>query len=212
MDAEFWHDKWKTGEIGFHEGQPNALLVKHIAKLNLPKTSRIFLPLCGKSKDIAWLLAQGYRVVGAELSELAVEDLFNDMGITADVRLKAHYNHYSAANIDIYVGDIFDLTPTELGEVHAIYDRAALVALPEALRLRYTQHLIALTRKARQLLIAFEYDQAVMAGPPFHISADEIAKHYQTSYRIDFIERAPVKGGLKGKVPADEVVWLLQSQ
>ena len=66
MDPEFWHSRWQVGQIGFHEGRVNRMLAAHIGALDLPKTVRLFLPLCGKAFDIHWLLSEGYRVAGIE--------------------------------------------------------------------------------------------------------------------------------------------------
>lgn len=62
MDANFWHEKWQRREIGFHQPQANPLLVAYFDKLNLAAGSRVLLPLCGKTRDIAWLLDRGFRV------------------------------------------------------------------------------------------------------------------------------------------------------
>jgi thiopurine S-methyltransferase len=80
MDANFWHQRWGKNEISFHEGEANAMLVDKFQVLSLPKNSRVFVPLCGKTRDIAWLLSQGHRVVGVELSKVAIEQLFTDLG------------------------------------------------------------------------------------------------------------------------------------
>lgn len=53
--------------------------------------------------------------------------------------------HYSAENIDMFTGDIFELSSEMLGPVDAIYDRAALVALPKEMRKRYAGHLTEIT-------------------------------------------------------------------
>ena len=76
MDPTFWHQKWEKNNIPFHEKEANPLLVKYSNNLSLSKESRIFLPLCGKTLDIGWLLSKGYRVAAAELSELAISQLF----------------------------------------------------------------------------------------------------------------------------------------
>src|SRR4051812_45069396 len=131
MDKGFWQGKWQRNEIAFHEREANPLLVKYFGELNLPKGSRIFLPLCGKSLDISWMLFNGYRVAGAELSALAIEQLFSSLGCEATHSRLGDVDHYSARNIDIFVGDIFEVSRQMLGPVDAIYDRAALVALPE---------------------------------------------------------------------------------
>lgn len=215
MQPDFWHQRWQSNQIGFHLPEANPLLVQHFHALNLTpkipqKTSPcIFLPLCGKTLDIAWLLTQGYQVVGAELSQIAIEDLFKSLNLTPKITQKNQLTHYSAANIDIFVGDIFALTSDMLGEVDAIYDRAALVALPDEMRKSYTKHLLSLTNKAPQLLICFEYDQSIHAGPPFSINADEVKQHYQAHYALSLLATETMPDGLKGKFPATEQVWLL---
>jgi len=209
MDASFWHQKWELGEIAFHEGQANSLLVKYFGLLKLVKGSRVFVPLCGKTQDIPWLLTQGYEVVGAELSEIAVKELFQELGIEPTISNMGSLIHYQGKNIEIFVGDIFDVTSGLIKLVDAVYDRAALVALPEAMRCQYTAHLIKITEAAPQLMICFEYDQSVMAGPPFSINPEEVMGHYESTYSLSLIESCEVEGGLKGKAMASEMVWLL---
>jgi thiopurine S-methyltransferase len=216
MQADFWHQKWQKNEIGFHLPDANLLLVKYFSKLQLKKGARVFLPLCGKTLDIAWLLAQGYRVAGAELSVIAIEDLFKSLNITPNIKTLSEIKHYSAANIDIFVGDIFKVSPAMLGAVDAVYDRAALVALPNEMRKLYTTHLQTLSNRETplnhvpQLLICFEYDQTLHAGPPFSISADEVKQHYQTNYEVILLASEMLAGGLKAQTPALENVWLLK--
>lgn len=209
MEASFWHERWEKNQIGFHESEANALLVNNFASLNLKQDSRIFLPLCGKTCDIAWLLDKGYRVVGAELSEIAIKQLFEDLDATPEVSTQNALTHYHAEGIDMFVGDIFDITADILGPVDAVYDRAALVALPPETRVKYTKHLQVITHTAKQLLICFQYDQSLMSGPPFSIVAEEVQQHYAATYNIENLETGDVEGGFKGKIPATEAVWLL---
>lgn len=210
MEASFWHQKWERGDIGFHETEVNPLLIEHFEKLNPAKGSRVFLPLCGKTRDIAWLLACGYRVVGAELSELAVNDLFKELGLEPEISKIGELTRYSAKDIDILVGDIFDVSAEYLGPLSAIYDRAALVALPAGIREQYALHLMNITGVAPQLLISYEYNQLLMAGPPFSVNEHEVKQHYGSTYQLKPVERKNVEGGLKGKVDTIEIAWLLQ--
>jgi thiopurine S-methyltransferase len=211
MDASFWHQRWEKNDVAFHESEANPLLVKYFKELSFVKGSRVFLPLCGKTLDILWLLSNGYRVAGAELSKIAIEQLFMELGVEPKILGVGGVDHYSAQNIDIFVGDIFHLSSKMLGLVDAIYDRAALVALPKEMRNRYTAHLMEITNKAPQLLICYEYDQSLMEGPPFSISNEEVNQHYRDSYDLTLIASANVPGGLKGKCAAKENVWLLQN-
>lgn len=209
MDTEFWHERWANNEIAFHEGEANALLVKYFHRLALTPGSRVFLPLCGKTRDIAWLLSQGFHVVGAELSALAIEQLFTELPIEPTIIEHTSMTRYQAKGIDIWVGDIFDLQSDTLGRVDAVYDRAALVALPKALRERYTQHLMAMTRSVPQLLICYDYDQQKMDGPPFSISDNEVNAHYQKVFQLTRLASEDVEGGVKGLVAAQEKAWLM---
>ena len=209
MDPNFWHKRWEKNEIGFHQSAVNVLLSDHFSGLSLPQTSRVFVPLCGKTRDIAWLLSQGHRVVGVELSKLAVEELFVDLGVAPKISVQRELLRYSAPGLEIFVGDIFELSGDLLGRVDAIYDRAALVAFPTEMRGRYGAHVAAITHLAPQFLICFEYDQAVMNGPPFSIDRQKVHDVYGAHYQIEPITNRDVAGGLKGKCPAQETVWHL---
>ncbi|MBM7066027.1 thiopurine S-methyltransferase [Actibacterium sp. 188UL27-1] len=209
MEAQFWYDRWTNNQIAFHQHEINALLIAHLPALALPENGRIFVPLCGKTRDIGWLLSQGYRIAGAELSTRAIEDLFQDLGLTSARSQTGRLERFSAPGIDIFAGDIFDLNAATLGPVDASFDRAALVALPPDMRPRYTRHLTTITANAPQLLITFEYDQTVMDGPPFSLSTEEVTNHYSAAYTLTNPARVKVRGGLKGKCPATEVAWLL---
>ncbi|MFZ5861808.1 MAG: thiopurine S-methyltransferase [Nitrospirota bacterium] len=210
MDPSFWHQRWAKNEIGFHEPKANPLLVTHFKELSLPTGCRVFVPLCGKTLDIAWLLSQGYRVAGAELSEVAITQLFADLGVEPQISTSGALTHYRGPDLDIFIGNIFDLSGRVLGSVDAVYDRAALVALPEPIRPRYTAHLMEITNRAPQLLISYVYDQRVMDGPPFSVSNEEVTQHYGRRYDVRLIASTDVPGGLKGKCAAQENVWLLR--
>lgn len=212
MEIKFWQELWANNEIGFHESKPNELLVKYFKKLNLQAGSRVFLPLCGKTLDIAWLLSKRVHVLGAELSETAVQQLFDGLGIAPTTTSCGALTRHSAKNIDIFVGDVFDLSAKQLGVVDAIYDRAALVALPEPTRSQYTQHLMGVCNGASQLLITFDYDQRHMDGPPFSINADKVNLYYSSTYSVTPLESKIVPGKLKGVCEADEQVWLLHKE
>ncbi|OQW61220.1 MAG: thiopurine S-methyltransferase [Nitrospira sp. ST-bin4] len=210
MDASFWHQRWEKNEIGFHESKANPLLVAHFRELSVGKGRRVFVPLCGKTLDISWLLSRGYRVAGAELSQLAIEQLFMELGMQPDIETVGGIERWSANNLDVFVGDLFAVSRPTLGQVDAVYDRAALVALPEDMRKRYAAHLLEITRKAPQLLISYEYDQSLMEGPPFSVSNEEVRRLYASEYALTLVASTEVQGGLKGKAPAKENVWLLK--
>lgn len=201
MDAGFWHQRWEENKTHFHQSETNPLLKEYFNRLSVPKGGRIFLPLCGKTLDIPWLLSQGYRVAGAELSKIAIDQLFTGLSVKPKITSLGKLDHYSTTNLDIFVGNIFDLSHETLGPVDAIYDRAALVALPPKMREQYSEHLMEITNRAPQLLVSFEYDQSLMEGPPFSVSGEEVKQHYSGSYQLTLLANKDVPGGIRGVVP-----------
>jgi thiopurine S-methyltransferase len=117
---------------------------------------------------------------------------------------------YSAERVDLFAGDFFELTSEQLGPVDAVYDRAALVALPEGMRERYAAHLKAITACAPQLVLTYRYDPRQLDGPPFSIDAAEVDRHYGDAYDIQRQASVAVPGGLKGVCPAAEEAWVLR--
>lgn len=210
MEPDFWRQRWTKNQIGFHKSVANPLLIEHLPALALAPGALVFVPLCGKTLDIPWLMSQGMRVVGAELSALAVEQLFDEMGVTPQISDLGPLTHYAAEGVDVFAGDIFDLTADMLGDVDAVYDRAALVALPGDMRARYASHLADITGRAQHLVICFDYDQSQMNGPPFSVSAAEVERVHGANYALSALHTGPLTGGLKGTVEAIEMVWLLR--
>ena len=183
MQIADWAERWNQGRIGFHEAQPNALLVAHADELvrdGAPR--RILVPLCGKSEDLAFLAAQGHDVVGVEAVEDAVRAFFGEHALVPEVTRDERFVRYSAsvpgssATITLLAGDVFALTKADVGPVDGLYDRAALVALPPAAQPRYVRHLRDLiVPGARGLLVAFDYVGERLPGPPFGV--DEAGVH-----------------------------------
>lgn len=210
MQHDFWHQRWQNQQIGFHQGEINPFLLAHFQALGLQAGQRIFVPLCGKSLDMHWLLAQGLEVIGAELSQLAVEAFFTELKLTPEITQSGSLRRYRTEQIEIFQGDFFALTQAQLGTVDAIYDRAALIALPDEMRKQYVQHLMSITQMAPQLLISFQYDQSLVAGPPFSVSKAEVSTHYEAYYAVAELASVYQEKGMKGQYPAEESAWLLR--
>lgn len=195
MEIEFWRQRWLQNQIGFHLNEVNAYLLKYWPVLHLDKHSTVFVPLCGKSKDLLWLAEQGYHVIGVECSELAVTAFFNEHQLSYKVIDNQFHKHYisNSINIELLHGDFFDMDKVLLDSVDAIFDRASLVALPADMRKRYVDKLASsLSTKAKILLITLEYDQNIMSGPPFSVSSEEISTLYSTSFDIQLVDQHDV--------------------
>jgi thiopurine S-methyltransferase len=193
MQADFWLQRWREGRTGFHRDAPMPLLVQHWPALALPADSRVLVPLAGKSLDMPWLAAQGHRVLGVELSPLAIEQFLAENGLRAETRQSPLGMHYLAGRIELIHGDVFALDDATLAGCDAIYDRAAVIALPPVLRRRYADEVYARLRPGcRGLMITLEYPQTDMDGPPFSVDADEARARFGADWDIEVLERRDI--------------------
>ncbi|MBS1911979.1 MAG: thiopurine S-methyltransferase [Bacteroidetes bacterium] len=217
MNPDFWHRRWEKGDIGgFHKKSFNAVLDRYGAEF-LPATggTTVFVPLCGKTLDMIWLCEHGHHVVGVELSAVAAAAFFEENDLPVTSQADGAFQLYRGDGIEIRQGDFFRLRREHLAGVGAVYDRAALIALPEQIRARYVKHLEHLLQSGtRMLLIAIEYPPDEMEGPPFSVSDEEVHRLYEPGFSV---ERLGVQDVLqdeprfqqRGVTRMTETSWLL---
>lgn len=188
MDEQFWIKAWNEGRTAFHQPHYHGKLTEHFPQLGPQAGQKVLVPLCGKTKDMVWLHQQGLEVHGIELHEQAVKDFFAENELfPPEVSRDEFFTHYTRQGITISCGDFFKLGRE--GAYDLVYDRGALVALPAPMRKRYAQVIRGAVKKGGQyLLIAYEYDQAKMEGPPFSVGESEIRELYQEHFTIRPVE------------------------
>jgi thiopurine S-methyltransferase len=209
MTIDFWAGRWREGRIGFHEGAPNAFLQRHNGRLG--QARRVLVPLCGKAEDLAYLASLGHEVVGIEAVEDAVEAFFAEHELAPEVDRGKLIRRYSAKGITILCGDVFACTAADVGTVSALYDRAALVALPEDVRPKYVRHLRALLAPGSSaLVVTFDYPDGAIEGPPFSVTEKELRDLYAGARAIELLEHGPVRSGrLAGANGATEMCFAI---
>jgi len=186
MEPDFWRQRWRDDQIGFHKPEVNAALAEHWPTLGVALEATVLVPLCGKSVDMAWLAARGHPVIGVELSEIAARAFYAEQQIESVERDAGAFLRFHGGVITLYAGDFFDLGPADLGAVGAVYDRAALVAFPASARRRYAAHLARVLPAALPtLLVALEYDPGEMDGPPFPVREEEVRALFGASHRVE---------------------------
>jgi thiopurine S-methyltransferase len=193
MHTDFWHERWQRNQIGFHQDAINPHLQQFWPALGAAPGARVFVPLCGKSGDMLWLRAQGHAVVGIEISPLAVQAFFDENGLEAKVETRGPFRVYETDGLCLYCGDFYALAPADLAGVTAVYDRASLIAMPPAMRAAYAGHLRQLLAPdTRTLLVAIEYAQHEMEGPPFSVPEAEVRALYQDACSVERIHAADI--------------------
>jgi thiopurine S-methyltransferase len=193
VNPDFWHQRWQENQIGFHQAAPTPLVVEHWPALGVAPGAQGFVRLAGNSLDMLWFASQGHRVLGVELSKLAVEQFFAEHGLQPDIRDTKYGRHYAAGGIAIVNGDAFGLDADALRGCAAVFDRAALIALPPELRVRYANALYAkLPTGCRGLLVTLDYPQDDREGPPFAVPEAEVQSLFARDWTIELLQRRPI--------------------
>ena len=195
MEPKFWQERWARNQIGFHLPEVNPYLQRHWPRLTLTEGAKVLVPLCGKSLDLIWLASQGQRVLGVELSEQAVEAFFSEQNLTPHITQRGVFKVYQADLIEIWCGDFFALEAEVLADCSALYDRAALIALPPLMRTQYAERLNrSLGPGCQGLLITLDYDQAQKAGPPFAVSDEEVRVLMEGRWALEVLQEQDILG------------------
>lgn len=179
MDQEFWLERWQKNQIGFHQRAINPYLESCWHRIAPAPDAVIFVPMCGKSRDMQWLRERGHAVIGVELIRIAVRDFFRELSLEPRIVREGPLERWEASGYTLFCGDLFDLTAAHLRDVRAVFDRASLIALPPATRTRYVRHMTDIVpMRAPTLLVTMTYAQEQMAGPPFSVSEPEVRTLY----------------------------------
>lgn len=189
MEAGFWHERWEKGRLGFHQAEANARLAKYWPRLEIENDTAVFVPLCGKSVDMVWIRDQGHGVRGIELSPIAVKAFFDEANVSCTETRHGSLQRFAGSGYEIDCGDFFDLEASDLQEMHGVYDRAALIALPPEMRRRYAARMARiLPRRAKILLLTIEYDESKMNGPPHSVTPAEVDSLFGAEFEIEILE------------------------
>ncbi len=193
MEKQFWLDRWAEQRIGFHLADINPHLRRYWSSLGVPPGGRVLVPLCGKSLDMLWLRDLGYEVLGVEFSAIAIRDFARENALALETFVDGDFVCARTERVTLLQGDFFHLDSRWTDEVVAVYDRAALVALPGEMRRRYVAKLAQLLVPGTEmLLVSMNYPQDEMSGPPFSVSEDEIALLYEDAFDLELLETVDV--------------------
>ena len=213
-----WLQRWEQGNTGWHHQAFNAHLLNYWHAVSAPVESKVFVPLCGMSLDMVWLVEQGHRVVGVELSRTAVERFFQAQGLTPSRTMMGDLEAWQAGPYQILCGDIFSLQPEHLDTVTAVYDRASLVAFNPQQRKDYAMLLGRLfPTGCRTLLVAMDYPQQEMQGPPYCVNGAEVSELFGARCTIEVLDSQDLmldsdRYADKGLSRLSEEIYLLTCQ
>ena len=178
-----WLEFWANNETDWHSDVVTQELEKYLGLLKLESGDTVFVPLCGKSLDMIYMLNRGFSVIGVEVSEIGIKQFFHENGLDFTISQVGEFDLYSAKNIEIYCGDFFSLTSKHLCGVKAVFDRKSLIALDRNLRQKYVKHLNdIISLGVRILLITLHYPKHQMSGPPFSVDKSEVESLFSMAF------------------------------
>jgi len=211
MEPKYWLGRWDRGETGWHQTEVDAELITYFGQLT---STRVLVPFCGKSLDLKWLIDQGHEVIGVELSTAACEAFFAENEMKYQRFQEGEFTVFRADNITIYNGDFFAFKQSHLKSIGALYDRAALIALPAEMRTRYAAHIVALVQAAAAQEFAFleiviERTPHDEQGPPFSVPSGELERLYGSTFKIVALSRERIElEGVSSLV--EECIYILK--
>jgi thiopurine S-methyltransferase len=216
MDENYWLNKWHINDIAFHEREISADLIAYFDNLNLKSHDCIFVPLCGKSKDMLWFAEKGLHVIGVELSTIACHDFFEELNVTPEITKQSTFTKYQYHNIELLCGDLFNLTSADLPIVNAVYDCKALIALPPELRKKYIDHIVNCVGTNIQILLLARESSCQVNPPPYPVSQAEVNLLYSDYFNIQVLKHTaitdiPDRLRKKGYTEIIESVYLMSS-
>jgi thiopurine S-methyltransferase len=182
-DVETWDWLWKNGGTPWVTESVHPLLSEYIDQLTLGRANcRTFVPLCGNTIDLKWLVEQGHRVVGLEVSETAILQFFERCGWEQEVKqLEGIENGklYTACDgrLQIYQCDMFAVSKDILGSFNCVWDRGSLGAISPDTRKGYVEIISSIVADdGRILLEVIEHEgTGNFHGPPYSLKEQDIA-------------------------------------
>ncbi len=198
MEISYWKSRWRKNNTGWHMTEVYPMLPELWPKLALRDNATVLVPLCGKSRDMQWLAAQGFHIIGVEASSKALEQ-FMQSSDRQFSRTHSHgYTVFTSTDINLWQGNFLNLPQRAIGPVNAIYDKASIVALPPEMRKEYSRKLLNLCNDTTEIFLqSFEYEQKEMNGPPFSVDENEIRSHFDQRFNITLMNERSIFENVK---------------
>lgn len=133
-----WKNLYEIGSTPWQYLTPHPKLIQHFNALtNGSPNLKIFVPLCGKSKDLPYLLSLGHTVFGIEYVAQAIEELQKENNIEMEFDPVTSVYSTSDGKLKIFNGDFFQCPIENFGPFDAIWDRGSFGSFDFSLREDY---------------------------------------------------------------------------
>ncbi|GAX20948.1 thiopurine S-methyltransferase [Fistulifera solaris] len=172
-----WKKLWDTGMTRWHQRDVYWVLQKY-GDDYIHKESRVLVPLCGKTVDLAYLTTKAKEVIGVEGVLQAVKEFMQE---NPNLQMEAvgsrnGFDCFRGEKIWLLCGNFFHFGPAVAGKFDVIWDRAAMVAINPSDREEYVQVLGSVLKPGGVLLLSgyVRPKGDVKSGPPFTLNKDQV--------------------------------------
>ncbi len=158
----------------------------------------MFVPLCGKSLDMAFFASQPsvIDVVGVDGIQQALDEFSKEqpqLKLQPSTSIDDRFDRLVGENISLLKGDFFELDDqATCGQFDAVWDRGSMVAITPDLREKYADVLGRLISPGGKILLAAlerreGEEEAKKGGPPFSLSEDDVRNIYSSKDWVESI-------------------------
>lgn len=203
LTLNYWADRWKDSNTGWHESTGNKMMWKHFSSVlaekfpsKKPGDLKVFVPLCGKAKDMYLLYEMGFTVVGIEFAKQPIDEFFTENKLE-EKEWNAPFRSTKDGRLIIGQGDLFSFSkvaesatmsssadnhhdqsapkPLPYEKYDIIWDRGSFEAINEKDRGRYVAMMMSLlTGDGFYLLNTKDYSLSEYGGPPLAANTDDL--------------------------------------
>lgn len=229
LSLEYWVKRWDDNNTLWHQHDGNKLLWRSLHNLlpskfpsRKPAELTVFVPLCGKAKDMYLLYEMGFTVVGVEYSPKGVDEFFAENQLKEGKKNNGSMRSTEDGRLMIGVGDLFSFSgdqshynPLPYEKFDIIWDRGSFEATNSCDRERYASLLLSLLDKDGVYLMNTKvYDLNEYGGPPLAANTDDLRQFYGEKLDVVLLEKEDIIDSLetwrkRGLTKLDEVVHLM---
>ena len=225
-----WEKAWTSNKAGWHEEDGNQTLKNNISKLmskyfptKNPGDMTVFVPLCGKTKDMYMFYQMGMTVIGVEFAPQPIKEFFEENKVTYAKTDKTPYTKSLDERLILGEGDLFSfkvgekVEPTEhklpFSKFDIIWDRGSFEALGPTEKDKYVKYMSELlAQDGLYLLSTVDYDEREYTGPPFNTNEEGVRLYYGTQFSVEKIETEDMlKSKTKDHWIAQGLTWMTSS-
>lgn len=217
LTLEFWDKRWVDGNSQWQENDGCELLWQNIDSImqkffptKKAEDLKVFIPLCGKAKDIYLFYKMGFTVVGIEFAPLPIKEFFDENEIAEVSTAKKPFTKSPDGRLILGEGDLFSFQAEgklPFPKYDIVWDRGSFVAINENDRERYAAFMKSLAGEGGiQIINIVEYDRAEYGGPPLASNQEELQNYYGADATIELLGRTD----RLGEDQEDRQVWIDQ--